>query len=219
MKIALVGQEPVLFARSVRENISYGLDVCAESDIMRSAKMANAHDFIVDTTQGYLTDVGEKGSQMSGGQKQRIAIARALVRKPAILLLDEATSALDTESEHLVQEAIYKNLKGHTVILIAHRLSTVEKADKIVVINKGCVEQEGTHQELLNQDGLYKNLVQRQMIGHNEAAEPPAPAAFDYAREREELFGDHTKPMSPVGMARSLLGTSFTGSGSSYQSH
>uniref|UniRef100_A0A914W7W3 ATP-binding cassette sub-family B member 9 n=1 Tax=Plectus sambesii TaxID=2011161 RepID=A0A914W7W3_9BILA len=140
------------------------------------------------------------------------------IHTKAILLLDEATSALDTESEHLVQEALYKNLKGRTVILIAHRLSTVEKADKIVVINKGCVEQEGTHQELLNQDGLYKNLVQRQMIGHNEAAEPVAAATFDYKREREELF-EPTKPMSPVGMARSLLGTSFTGSGSSYQSH
>ncbi|VDM53671.1 unnamed protein product [Angiostrongylus costaricensis] len=146
-KIALVGQEPVLFARSIAENIRYGADV------------------MEGTTMKYATNVGEKGSQMSGGQKQRIAIARALVRQPAILLLDEATSALDTESEHLVQEAIYKNLGGKTVIMIAHRLSTVEKADKIIVINKGKVEQMGKHDELLQQPGTYAALVTRQMVG------------------------------------------------------
>ncbi|VDL79622.1 unnamed protein product [Nippostrongylus brasiliensis] len=163
-KIALVGQEPVLFARSVTENIRYGVDVM-EADVVKAAEMANAHGFIMQTTAKYETNVGEKGSQMSGGQKQRIAIARALVREPAILLLDEATSALDTESEHLVQEAIYKNLDGKSVILIAHRLSTVEKADKIIVINKGKVEQIGTHDELLKQPGTYATLVARQMMG------------------------------------------------------
>uniref|UniRef100_A0A915NWC9 Uncharacterized protein n=1 Tax=Meloidogyne floridensis TaxID=298350 RepID=A0A915NWC9_9BILA len=150
-KIALVGQEPVLFARSISENVAYGLDKCTTVDVVEAAKMANAHSFIIQTREQYQTNVGEKGSQMRG-QKQRIAIARAIVRKPAILLLDEATSALDTESEHLVQEAIYKNMKGRSVILIAHRLSTVEKADKIVVIIKG-------------QEGIYRSLVQRQMIG------------------------------------------------------
>nr|CAD2127669.1 unnamed protein product [Meloidogyne enterolobii] len=150
-KIALVGQEPVLFARSISENVAYGLDKCTTVDVVEAAKMANAHSFIIQTREQYQTNVGEKGSQMSGGQKQRIAIARAIVRKPAILLLDEATSALDTESEHLVQEAIYKNMKGRSVILIAHRLSTVEKADKIVVIIKGQVEQMGTHEQLLSQ--------------------------------------------------------------------
>ncbi|KAK6058568.1 hypothetical protein COOONC_03865 [Cooperia oncophora] len=109
------------------------------------------------------------------GQKQRIAIARALVRDPVVLLLDEATSALDSESEHLVQEAISKNLKGRTVVLIAHRLSTVENADKIVVINHGKVEQMGTHQELINQEGMYKLLVQRQMMGGDMDEEPAAP--------------------------------------------
>ncbi|ETN84773.1 antigen peptide transporter 2 family protein [Necator americanus] len=182
-KIALVGQEPVLFARSVTENIRYGVDVM-EADVVKAAEMANAHGFIMQTTHKYETNVGEKGSQMSGGQKQRIAIARALVREPIILLLDEATSALDTESEHLVQEAIYKNLEGKSVILIAHRLSTVEKADKIIVINKasyqslqisvrknfidkfqGKVEQVGTHEELLKQPGTYATLVARQMMG------------------------------------------------------
>ncbi|KAF7626124.1 hypothetical protein Mgra_00009701 [Meloidogyne graminicola] len=163
--ISLVGQEPVLFARSVSENIAYGLDKCTTVDVVEAAKMANAHSFIIQTREQYQTNVGEKGSQMSGGQKQRIAIARAIVRKPAILLLDEATSALDTESEHLVQEAIYKNMKGRSVILIAHRLSTVEKADKIVVIIKGRVEQMGTHEQLLSQEGIYRSLVHRQMIG------------------------------------------------------
>ncbi|KAF8366443.1 haf-9 [Pristionchus pacificus] len=144
-KVALVGQEPVLYARSVTENIGYGMDHYDDDMVQDASKMSNAHTFIMDTTDGYLTDVGEKGSQMSGGQKQRIAIARALVRNPVVLLLDEATSALDSESEHQVQEAIQKNLKGRTVILIAHRLSTVENADKIIVINKGKVEQQGTH--------------------------------------------------------------------------
>ncbi|ETN76645.1 antigen peptide transporter 2 [Necator americanus] len=163
-KVALVGQEPVLYARSVTENIGYGMSTFTSEQVQSSSKLANAHAFIMDTTEGYNTDVGEKGSQMSGGQKQRIAIARALVRDPVVLLLDEATSALDSESEHLVQEAISKNLKGRTVVLIAHRLSTVENADKIVVINHGRVEQMGTHKELINQEGMYKMLVQRQMM-------------------------------------------------------
>ncbi|KAJ1346519.1 hypothetical protein KIN20_001327 [Parelaphostrongylus tenuis] len=167
-KIALVGQEPVLYARSVTENIGYGLDSYNEDQVQTSAKLANAHGFIMDTTDGYNTNVGEKGCQMSGGQKQRIAIARAVVRNPVVLLLDEATSALDSESEHLVQEAITKNLKGRTVVIIAHRLSTIENADKIVVINQGRVEQMGTHKELINQDGMYKLLVQRQMMGGEE---------------------------------------------------
>ncbi|CAI4225841.1 unnamed protein product [Auanema sp. JU1783] len=165
-KVALVGQEPVLYARSVTDNIGYGLDYYNDDMVQNAAALANAHGFIMDTTEGYNTDVGEKGSQMSGGQKQRIAIARALVREPVILLLDEATSALDSESEHIVQEAISKNLKGKTVVMIAHRLSTVENADKIVVINKGKVEQIGTHKELINQEGMYKLLVQRQMMSN-----------------------------------------------------
>uniref|UniRef100_A0A1I8AD46 ABC-type antigen peptide transporter n=1 Tax=Steinernema glaseri TaxID=37863 RepID=A0A1I8AD46_9BILA len=212
-KIALVGQEPVLYARSVRENIKYGLDEVSDEAIQKAAKLANAHQFITDTTDGYDTDVGEKGSQMSGGQKQRIAIARALVRDPVVLLLDEATSALDSESEHLVQEAISKNLTGRTVILIAHRLSTVENADKIIVISGGEVQQVGVHKELLLQDGIYKQLVQRQMQGGADTVfEPP----------RHEL----TLPPVPktkrirvnspaTSVSQSFLGTSFA-SASSY---
>uniref|UniRef100_A0A1I8AQE6 ABC-type antigen peptide transporter n=1 Tax=Steinernema glaseri TaxID=37863 RepID=A0A1I8AQE6_9BILA len=218
-KIALVGQEPVLFARSVTENVGYGLDHFTEHDVVEASKMANAHSFIVQTNDKYETNVGEKGSQMSGGQKQRIAIARALVRAPAVLLLDEATSALDTESESLVQEAIYKNLKGRSaiyknlkgrsVILIAHRLSTVEKADKIVVINKGRVEQQGSHEELIAQPGIYRTLVNRQMIG---AADAPV-ASVRHPLSEIDSASSSSQPIgaSPSrSMAKSLLATSFT---------
>ncbi|PAV67723.1 hypothetical protein WR25_04234 [Diploscapter pachys] len=205
-KVALVGQEPVLYAKSVTDNIGYGLDRYDDDMVQKSAKLANAHAFIMDTVDGYNTNVGEKGSQMSGGQKQRIAIARALVRDPVVLLLDEATSALDTESEAIVQEAISKNLKGRTVVLIAHRLSTVENADKIVVINKGKVEQMGTHKELIAQEGLYKQLVQRQMLGgeleddvHEELVSPP-PRAGRRMRSPSQSIN------------QSFLGTSFASS-------
>ncbi|KAF7634500.1 hypothetical protein Mgra_00006071 [Meloidogyne graminicola] len=173
-KVSLVGQEPVLYARSVRENIAYGSTATYEA-VQRASRHANAHGFITETHEGYETDVGEKGGQMSGGQKQRIAIARALVREPVVLLLDEATSALDSESEHLVQEAIQRNLKGRTVLLIAHRLSTVENADKIVVISGGRVVQEGVHKTLIAEEGLYKQLVQRQMLGAELSEDFTAP--------------------------------------------
>lgn len=167
-KVALVGQEPVLYARSVKENIVYGLENGGEIDqslVENVSRLANAHSFISDMPEGYNTETGEKGLQLSGGQKQRVAIARALVRNPRILLLDEATSALDAESEHLVQDAIYKNLTSHTVLIIAHRLSTIEKADKIVVIDQGRVIAQGKHRELVEQNGLYAKLVRRQMLG------------------------------------------------------
>ena len=167
-KVTLVGQEPVLFARSVKENIAYGLRNDGEIDqtlVEHVSRLANAHSFITDLPEGYNTETGEKGLQLSGGQKQRVAIARALARNPRILLLDEATSALDSESEHLVQDAIYKNLTGHTVLIIAHRLSTIEKADKIVVIDQGRVIAQGKHRELVEQNGLYSKLVKRQILG------------------------------------------------------
>lgn len=167
-KVTLVGQEPVLFARSIKENIAYGLSNDGEFDqtlVEHVSRLANAHSFITDLPEGYDTETGEKGLQLSGGQKQRVAIARALARNPRILLLDEATSALDAESEHLVQDAIYKNLTGHTVLIIAHRLSTIEKADKIVVIDQGRVIAQGKHRELVEQNGLYSKLVKRQILG------------------------------------------------------
>jgi len=169
-KVALVAQEPVLYDGSVRYNILYGCEEWADDDDMiRAAKLANIHEFIMETTDGYDTQCGEKGVQMSGGQKQRIAIARALVRNPAVLILDEATSALDAESEHIIQEAIQKCSVDRTVIVIAHRLSTVEKADRIIVVNKGKVIQQGNHKELMSEtNGLYYSLVQRQLLQRAE---------------------------------------------------
>ncbi|XP_066227173.1 ABC-type oligopeptide transporter ABCB9 isoform X3 [Saccopteryx leptura] len=163
--ISLVSQEPVLFARSITDNISYGLPTVPFEMVVEAAQKANAHGFIMELQDGYNTETGEKGAQLSGGQKQRVAMARALVRNPPVLILDEATSALDAESEYLIQQAIHGNLQKHTVLIVAHRLSTVERAHRIVVLDKGRVVQQGSHQQLLAQGGLYARLVQRQMLG------------------------------------------------------
>lgn len=162
-RIGVVGQEPVLFDTTIYENISYGNELASKEDIENAAKAANAHDFIKKLPNGYETLVGEKGAQMSGGQKQRIAISRALVRNPDILLLDEATSALDTASEAKVQAALEKASEGRTTIIVAHRLSTIRKADKIFVLKDGMVVEVGTHKELMDMDGQYKSLVLNQV--------------------------------------------------------
>nr|AAD53033.1 TAP1 protein [Oncorhynchus mykiss] len=164
-KISVVSQEPVLFARSVKENIKYGRDDATDEEMYRAAELANAHKFISDLPNGYDTDAGEKGGQVSGGQKQRIAIARALIRKPRILVLDDATSNLDTESEHLVHQALLKDSNPCSVLLIAHKLSTVEKANHIVVLEEGKVLEEGSHVELLEKGGTYADLVNKQNTG------------------------------------------------------
>ncbi|KAG8514976.1 ATP-binding cassette sub-family B member 9 [Galemys pyrenaicus] len=169
--ISLVSQEPVLFARSITDNISYGLPAVPFEMVVEAAQKANAHGFIMELQDGYNTETGEKGAQLSGGQKQRVALARALVRNPPVLILDEATSALDAESEHLIQQAIHGNLQRHTVLIVAHRLSTVERAHRIVVLDKGRVAQQGTHQQLLAQGGLYARLVQRQVLGLEPASD------------------------------------------------
>jgi len=166
-QIGLVGQEPTLFARSIKENISYGCPGVTEEQIVQAAKMANAHDFISKFTDGYDTHVGDKGTQLSGGQKQRIAIARVLVKNPKILLLDEATSALDSESELVVQEALDKLLGtgNRTTIVIAHRLSTIRNADMIAVISDGSVIETGSHDELMAIEGSkYSELVEAQSM-------------------------------------------------------
>ncbi|XP_067128038.1 uncharacterized protein [Centruroides vittatus] len=161
-QIARVEQEPVLFACSIYENICYGRDASLE-EVKAISKEANAHEFIETFEQGYETLVGERGVRLSGGQKQRVAIARALLTDPKVLLLDEATSALDAESEHLVQEAIERAMKGRSVLVIAHRLSTVKNADAVLVIDQGKIVEMGTHKQLLDMDGMYKKLVLRQL--------------------------------------------------------
>eukprot|EP01106_Pelomyxa_sp_JSP_P011774 TRINITY_DN3115_c0_g1_i2.p1 TRINITY_DN3115_c0_g1~~TRINITY_DN3115_c0_g1_i2.p1 ORF type:complete len:307 (-),score=78.51 TRINITY_DN3115_c0_g1_i2:112-1032(-) len=165
-QMGLVSQEPVLFGATIRENIARGATSPAHATteaITNAAKAANAHNFICMLPDGYQTEVGEKGTQLSGGQKQRVAIARALVRNPRILLLDEATSALDTESESIVQEALDRARKGRTTIVIAHRLSTVQTADKIVVIQGGKVAEIGKHAQLMALKGVYYQLASNQL--------------------------------------------------------
>ncbi|XP_049837440.1 ATP-dependent translocase ABCB1-like isoform X1 [Schistocerca gregaria] len=171
-QIGVVGQEPVLFQTTVEENIRYGRDGCTKEDIVNAAKMANAHAFISKLPQGYDTLVGERGAQLSGGQKQRIAIARALVRRPRILLLDEATSALDTSSEAKVQAALDRASVGQTTIIVAHRLSTIRNADKIVVIHDGRVVEQGSHDVLMQHRGHYFDLVTTQISGSEDPTSP-----------------------------------------------
>lgn len=157
--IGLVGQEPTLFARSIKENIMVGNPGATDQEIEQAAKTANAHEFIAKLPDGYNTFVGEKHTQLSGGQKQRVAIARAVLRNPRILLLDEATSALDSQSERVVQEALEKVMVGRTSIVIAHRLSTIQRAHKIAVLRGGVVAEEGTHDQLIAMGGFYANLA------------------------------------------------------------
>ena len=158
-QMAIVPQEVLLFGGSIRDNIEYGKPGASEEEIMEAARKANAHSFIEDFPEGYDTYVGDRGIQLSGGQKQRIAIARAILKDPSILILDEATSSLDSESEKLVQEALEKLMKNRTSFVIAHRMSTIRNADKILVMHKGSLVETGTHVELMhNLDGFYKRL-------------------------------------------------------------
>ena len=165
-QMAYVQQEPQLFGLTIRENIVYGVrrENITQEEIEAVAKEANAHEFISQFPDGYDSLVGERGIQLSGGQKQRIAIARALLPQPRLLLLDEATSALDAESEHLVQEAIDKAVVGRTVLIVAHRLSTVQRANQIVVVDDHQIVDVGTHSELLSRCSKYQELIKRQAL-------------------------------------------------------
>lgn len=158
----MVNQQVVLFNRSVRDNIAYGqLQGASEAEIIAASKAAYAHDFIMSLPQGYDTILGAQGLNLSGGQRQRIAIARAILKNAPILILDEATSALDNESEHFIQKAFDKAMQERTTIVIAHRLSTIENADRIVVMDKGRIVEQGNHQELMQKHGAYYQLHQR----------------------------------------------------------
>ena len=182
-QMAIVSQEPVLFSVSIRENLIYGCGDCEPSQevIEQACKDANIYDFIMKKCPNkWRTDVGEGGSELSGGEKQRIAIARALLKNPKILLLDEATSALDSESEVLVQQALDRLMKGRTTIVVAHRLSTIRDADRIVAIKNGKVVETGTHHQLVNQKGLYCSYVRRQRLSHG----------FDDDENKEDMAMD-----------------------------
>lgn len=167
-RIAYVSQEPILFHRTLADNIAYGNQSASRKVIQGVAKMAHAHDFITGLSEGYDTLVGERGVKLSGGQRQRVAIARAMLKNTPILVLDEATSALDSESEVLIQDALWKLMEGKTAIVIAHRLSTIQKMDRIIVLDKGKVVEEGSHKELLKLGGTYAKLWSHQSGGFIE---------------------------------------------------
>jgi subfamily B ATP-binding cassette protein MsbA len=163
--MGIVSQQPILFNTSFRENIAFGVETADMQKVENAARIANAHDFIMETEHGYESLVGESGNKLSGGQRQRISIARAIMANPPILILDEATSALDTESERLVQEAILKLMEHRTSIVIAHRLSTIQHADLIVVMDEGRIVESGTHADLVKKkDGYYLKLHSFQAI-------------------------------------------------------
>ena len=167
-QVGIVPQETILFNGSVYDNILYGRLDATKEEIEAAAKAANAHDFIMELPEGYNTMLGDRGVNISGGQRQRIAIARAILKDPRILILDEATSALDTESERVVQEALNRLMVGRTSIIIAHRLSTIKNADRILVLDKGKLVEDGTHEELMEKNGLYAHLYQIQYRTNKE---------------------------------------------------
>jgi subfamily B ATP-binding cassette protein MsbA len=158
----IVNQESILFNDSIFGNIAFGKTDATMEQVVAAAKIANAHNFIIETEKGYETNIGDRGTKLSGGQRQRICIARAVLNNPPVMLLDEATSALDTESEKLVQDALNNLMKNRTSLIIAHRLSTIQNADSIIVLDKGKIVQQGTHQQLANSPGLYKKLINMQ---------------------------------------------------------
>ena len=181
--ISFVPQEPVLFHRSLMENIRYGRRSATDEEVIESAKKAHCHEFISTLPGGYGSFVGERGVKLSGGERQRVAIARAILKDAPILLLDEATSSLDSESEALIQDALEILMKDKTVVVIAHRLSTIMKMDRIVVLENGNIIAEGTHRELLEDKGLYRKLWQIQAGGFKDE---PAPEEIGLEEDENE---------------------------------
>ena len=162
--MSIVTQEPILFNDSIANNIRLGKETATEEELIEAAKVANAHNFIIQKEKGYKTNIGDRGSKLSGGERQRLTIARAVVKNPPILILDEATSSLDTESERLVQDAINNMMQNRTSIVIAHRLSTIRHAHEIIVLQKGKIVERGTHDQLMLQSGFYRKLVEMQEL-------------------------------------------------------
>ena len=162
--MGVVSQETILFNDTIANNLRLGKQDATDEEIRQAAVVANAHNFIMETEHGYQTNIGDRGMKLSGGQRQRLSIARAVLKNPEILILDEATSALDTESEKLVQEALNALLKGRTSLVIAHRLSTIHNADRIIVIEKGRIAEQGTHQQLMERHGIYARLIEMQQV-------------------------------------------------------
>ena len=159
-----VNQEAILFNDTFFNNIAFGVENATLEQVIEASKVANAHDFIIATENGYDTNIGDRGSKLSGGQRQRISIARAILKNPQILILDEATSALDTESERLVQDALERLMENRTTLVIAHRLSTIKNADEICVMHEGVIVERGRHSELYNMDGYYRKLCDMQQF-------------------------------------------------------
>ena len=160
--MSVVAQNTVLFNDTIESNIAMGKPSATHDEIGAAAKVANAHDFILETPEGYRTNIGDCGSKLSGGQRQRLSIARAVLKNPEILILDEATSALDTESEKLVQDALNALLEGRTSVVIAHRLSTIHNADRIIVVDHGRIAEQGTHAQLMARNGIYAQMIEIQ---------------------------------------------------------
>lgn len=194
--IAMVLQDPILFSGTIQENILYGNPAATKAEVIEASKAANAYDFILSLPDGFDTEVGERGNFLSGGQKQRITIARAFLKNPKILILDEATSSLDSQSEHLIQDAMKRLIAGRTTFIIAHRISTVINADQIFVLNKGSIVESGTHSQLIQKGGFYREFYARQFGAHRDVVSTGSPQI----ESSYEQFTSQGKDTATVGI-------------------